>query len=117
LRQKSGAKSNFSSITRPKPVGPTNHLAIPPVLPVRPHVNPSAAGSALHPALEPRHQRVAWILRHVDQRLVTARVVEAEGDQVTHTSLVHVAERHRWAGWAVRVSSALEEMDVARVAL
>ena len=40
----------------------------------------------------------AGLARHVDQRLMAAGVVEAEGDQVLHAQLAHVAERHRRAG-------------------
>ena len=40
-------------------------------------------------------------VKHVDQRSVTAGVVEAERYQVMNTLLVHVRGRHRWAGWVV----------------
>jgi hypothetical protein len=52
---------------------------------------------------EPRDGRVGRVARHVDQRLVTAGVVEAERYQVMNALLVHVRERHRRAGagaWA-----------------
>jgi hypothetical protein len=45
-------------------------------LPVRPHVNAlSAALAALGTLLEPRHLDVIGIVRHVDQRLMAARIL------------------------------------------
>ena len=43
----------------------------------------------------PRHQRVVWLLRHVDQCLMSTRVVVIEGDHVTHALLAYVGQRHR----------------------
>ena len=72
---------------------------LPPKRPPSPRIRRRPA-AALHPAFEPRHLGLDRIARHVDQRLMAARVVEAEGDQVLHAQLAHVAERHRRAGFA-----------------
>jgi hypothetical protein len=56
-----------------------------------------AALPALHPALERGHLNVVAVGRHIDQRLVPARVVVSAGDQVLHAKLSHVAQRDRGA--------------------
>jgi hypothetical protein len=43
-------------------------------------------------------RRVTGIARHVDDRFVAARVVEAIGDEVMHALPAHVGEVHRRAG-------------------
>ena len=40
---------------------------------------------------------VVRVFRHVDQALVSARIVEAGGDEALHTEVAHVAEGHRGA--------------------
>ena len=32
---------------------------------------------------------------------MSARIVEARGDEARHADVAHVAERHRWAGWVL----------------
>jgi hypothetical protein len=48
---------------------------------------------------ERAHFGIVRIARHVDQTLVSARVVEAEGNKPLHAQVPHVPERHRIAGW------------------
>jgi hypothetical protein len=70
----------------------------------------TSEGSAIRVA---RHERQsclaaidrAGILRHIDQCLVPARIVVAIGDQVMHTLLAHIGERHRRAGWVLGAHS------------
>jgi hypothetical protein len=52
---------------------------------------------------EPRHLGVAWVLRHVDQPLVPARVVQAGRKQPLHTEVAHIVQGHRWAGCVLRI--------------
>ena len=40
-------------------------------------------------------------VRHIDQRRVTARIVEAIADQVAHTLLAHVGQLRRRTGWCL----------------
>jgi hypothetical protein len=65
-----------------------------PLSPVRPHVR-------TWPGAGTRAPQIIGITRHVDQRLMPTRVIEAERDQMMHAQLAHVAERHRRAGWAL----------------
>jgi hypothetical protein len=58
----------------------------------------SAALGAFDRGAELRDWRIWRVARHVDQRLVTAGVVEAERYQVMNALLVHVGEVHRRAG-------------------
>ena len=46
---------------------------------------------------ERRHFDIVGKLRHVDQTLVSARILETSCDQVLHAEPSHVAERHRLA--------------------
>jgi hypothetical protein len=55
--------------------------------------------------ITPKSDGTSVIARHVDQRRVPTDVVEAIGDQVMHTLLAHVAERHRRAGWVLELHS------------
>jgi hypothetical protein len=57
-----------------------------------------AALGARHLGPEPRHQRITRIARHVDDRLVSAGIVETERDQVMHTLPPHIGEVHWRAG-------------------
>jgi hypothetical protein len=50
--------------------------------------------------LKRRDLDVVGVARHVDDRLMSAGVVQAGGDQVMHALLAHVAEGHGRAGWA-----------------
>jgi hypothetical protein len=58
-----------------------------------------AALPALLPALERGHLNVVAVGRHINQRLVPARVVVSAGDRVLHAKPSHVAQRHRRAGF------------------
>jgi hypothetical protein len=57
----------------------------------------TAALSAHHARAEPRHLGFSRIARHVDQRRVTASVVQAGRKQPLHAQRAHVGERHRRA--------------------
>ena len=70
-------------------------------LPIRTHVYVAATRPTLGAhglAGKRRDLGVVGILRHVDQTLVSARIVEASGDEVLHAEVAHVTERHRRAG-------------------
>src|SRR5215467_13796316 len=63
-------------------------------LPVRPHVDMATARAALgthNLAGKARHLGIVRVLRHVDQALVAAGIVEAGGDEALHPKMPHVA--------------------------
>ena len=47
---------------------------------------------------ERRHLGIGRILRDVDQTLVTARILEAGGNEMMHAEMAHVAERYGLTG-------------------
>ena len=73
------------------------------LFPVRAHVDLVAAAAAPHfTRTESRHLGLGRVARHVDQRGVEARILEAIADQVLHAQLAHVAERQsagRMGAW------------------
>jgi hypothetical protein len=53
---------------------------------------PSRTALGAHdPAGKPRHSYVVGVLRHIDQALMSAGIVEARRDQVMAAELTHVA--------------------------
>jgi hypothetical protein len=61
-------------------------------------VAPAAALGTDHPAFQVPHLGLGRVARHIDQRRMSAGIVEAVRDQVLHAKLAHVAERHRRTG-------------------
>jgi hypothetical protein len=64
---------------------------------------PRTALGAFHLASKPGDQRVARIAGHAENNLVSARVIQAAGDQGVHALLPHIGEVHRRAGWVALV--------------
>ena len=97
--------TELRGIISPRPAAISYLPACRRLLPVRTHVDPSGAGAtalaAFNLGLEPRHQRVAGVARHIDQSLVSERIAVAERNQVMDALFVHVAERRRRVGWVV----------------
>ena len=57
---------------------------------------------------EGRHFDIVGVFRHVDELLVSARIIKTGRDQPLHTKAAHVAERHRLAGELAAWKSANE---------
>jgi hypothetical protein len=71
------------------------------LFPVRPHIDVSAASTALRAhdlAGKRRYFNVVRVFRHVDQALVAARIVKAGGNEPVHAKAAHVAKCHRLSG-------------------
>ena len=73
--------------------------------PVRAHVDldaPAAALAAFHPAFEPRHLGLGRVARHVNQPWF-GRSHRGRTRSSDAALLAHVAERHRRAGWEIKI--------------
>ena len=84
---------------RPRPAVRPADRACPASFSSGPHVGPVVPRPALHLGLEPRDRGITRIARCVDDRLMTARIVQTIGDEVVHALLPHVGEVHRRAGF------------------
>jgi hypothetical protein len=68
------------------------------LFPIGPHVDVTVTRRALRAyglASKQQHFGIIGKFRHVDQRGVSARWVQAIGDEALNAQVAHVAERHR----------------------